>query len=307
MRKFWFLLLSAAIYAQPVEHIPIPGETSQNAPQQQSLAPARKRSNLPILLESSDSSMPSYMMPAPAHELLKPSQINRSNIGLDDVVPQNVVPLELFSVQEPSLNPNKIHFYLISDVPPCMNCRNLSARKLRLFLGRLTLTLQPMGLSFEPIKGNLAPSDVADDAYQLSFEYYDSLQQLNAFFEQQIAHVKSRLRQITIANNETLPIILRKLEPQFIFACEENGKKYWENRWVVDREILFMSAISAQKGGDVSHLSALIGACSLTPRTGELESEACAKWRKSINGYPPLLSCSVLGNATNLAGEILEH
>ena len=307
MRKFWFLLLSATIYAQPVEHIPIPGETSQNAPQQQSLAPARKRSNLPILLESSDSSMPSYMMPAPAHELLKPSQINRSNIGLDDVVPQNVVPLELFPVQEPSLNPNKIHFYLISDVPLCMNCRNLSARKLRLFLGRLTLAFQPMGLSFEPIKGNLAPSDVADDDYQLSFEYYDSLQQLNAFFEQQIAHVKSRLRQITIANNEALPIILRKLEPQFIFACEENGKKYWENRWVIDREILFMSAISAQKGGDVSHLSALIGACSLTPRIGELESEACAKWRKSINGYPPLLSCSVLGNATNLAGEILEH
>ena len=307
MRKFWFLLLSATIYAQPVEHIPIPGETSQNAPQQQSLAPARKRSNLPILLESSDSSMPSYMMPAPAHELLKPSQINRSNIGLDDVVPQNVVPLELFPVQEPSLNPNKIHFYLISDVPLCMNCRNLSARELRLFLGRLTLAFQPMGLSFEPIKGNLAPSDVADDDYQLSFEYYDSLQQLNAFFEQQIAHVKSRLRQITIANNEALPIILRKLEPQFIFACEENGKKYWENRWVIDREILFMSAISAQKGGDVSHLSALIGACSLTPRIGELESEACAKWRKSINGYPPLLSCSVLGNATNLAGEILEH
>lgn len=307
MRKFGFLLLGAAIYAQPVEHIPIPGETSQNAPQQQSPAPARKRSSLPILLESSDSSMPSYMMPAPAHELLKPSQINRSNIGLDDVAPQNVVPLELFPAQAPSLNPNKIHFYLISDVSPCMNCRNLSAHKLRLFLGRLTLTLQPMGLSFEPIKGNLAPNDVADDDYRLSFEYYDSLQQLNAFFEQQIAHVKARLQQITIANNEALPIILRELEPQFIFACEENGKKYWENRWVVDREILFMSAISAQKGGNISHLSALIGACSLTPRTGELESEACAKWRKSINGYPPLLSCSILGNATNLAGEILEH
>lgn len=304
MKGFWFLLLGATLCAQPVEHIPIPGE-SRNA-QQQSPAPT-KRSNLPLLLESTDSSMPGYLMPAPAHELLKPSQIDRSNVGLDGVAPQNVQPLELFPMQAQQSESGKIHFYLMSDVPPCMNCRNLSVRKLRLFLGRLTFAFRPVGLSFEPIKGSLAPSDVASEEYQLSFEYYDSLQQLNAFFEQQIAQVKSRLRHITISNDETLPTILRKLEAQFIFACEDKGKKYWEKRWVVDREILFMSGIDAQKGGSVPHLSALIGACSLTPRAGELESEACAKWRRSINEYPPLSSCSVLGNATNPRGEILEH
>ncbi|MDE7254883.1 MAG: hypothetical protein K2N54_01750 [Helicobacter sp.] len=305
MKRFWFLLLGAIVYAQSVEHIPIPGE-SQNMQHKLPLS-AQKRSNLPILLESDDSSMPGYLMPAPAHELLKPSQIDRSNVGLDGVAPQNAAPLQLLPMQTQQGESGKIHFYLMSDVPPCMNCRNLSNRRLRLFLGRLTFVFRPVGLSFEPIKGSLAPSDVASEAYQLSFEYYDSLQQLNAFFEQQIAQVKSRLRHVALTNDDTLPAILRKLEAQFIFACEESGKKYWQNRWVIDREILFMSGIGAQKGGSVPHLSALIGACSLTPRAGELESEACAEWRKAVNEYPPLLSCSVLGNATNLAGEILEH
>lgn len=311
MKRFYIFILCTLMHAQQIEHIQIPGENASepsSIPQVQrktdSVAP---KTNRPKWLESDDFSMPSYMMPAPAHQLLNPSTIKHENMRLDGVAPQNPTPLRIAPAKPQAIPPNATIFYLMSAIPPCLNCRNFSNHKLRLFLGRLIFVSSPINLSFEPIKGSLSPDDVTSKDYQLSFEYYDSLQQLNAFFEAQIASVKQQLEQIELSENETLPTILRKLESQFVFVCDNNGKTYWEKGWVIDREILFTSAISAQKGGNVPHLSALMGACSLTPRAGELESEACAQWRKAINEYPPLSRCSVLGNAENQQGEILEH
>lgn len=267
-------------------------------------------SKKPIFIQSSKQYPSGYMMPTPAHDQIgniPPNKEPPSNLSLD-FVPQ--LPSQSLSITPKpthAKSPNQTLLYLASKSPACANCRNFSTQSLRLFLGRLILHTNPIALSFEPIKGSLTKDDVTSEQYQLSHEYYENVQQLNAVYENELEQVKKKLQHIPLTDKDSPATIIRKLEAQFIFVCPQTGKTYWDKQWLIDRKALFMSGIKNQKGGSISHMDNLLGACSLHPDSISLESDECSLWRKSIMQYPPLETCSVLGNPTDDRGEILIH
>lgn len=199
----------------------------------------------------------------------------------------------------PAPNPNERVLYIYTQNNFCQNCLNLETlpiKPLKLFMGRLIVTLEPRSVTFEPVKDNIENSDIASREYLLSHQFYDSMKQVNIFFKQQITKTKKQLQKISLEQGEDITTTLQKLEPYFNYACPQNAALYWNKEWVIDREALFWSGISSQRGGEVSHLNIQIGSCKIVPQVDELEPPTCKEWRKSIKEYPPLQTCTILGN-----------